>query len=804
VLGALALAGTAWAGCGGKAATEYVAGFSTQVQVPRDLQSIIIRVDVNGNNAFEHDYPVYNGQVRLPQTLGVINESTPEGTPITISVYGFSVPDQAPGYQAFQTGAAQAPTVGGLEVGCKAGDTVCAGQNGGGARLLRASRQPYVDGQVIYLPMPIHYSCYDVDCGPNGSGTSQACQAEAANNSACSCVAGQCVVPDNPAVTAVGNVVQTTLPPYNDALIYGSTNTCFRPFSDSACPPGDTQCGCMDYEIGPQVVGDPTDCVFSLPTCTSGGACSTPGAGPYVNPDFPPPLPILASEGGGLNVRAVFDNLVSEVLDYEGPCPTANGVETWPPTGAQAPIEGYCTYPSAPQKFRLAPGLCQQYLGQSTSHQITLLEASATCPSKTEFQPLCDDTVQGPPQPTLLDGGSSADGVCNATNALQPAPSALYILFDRSTGTQDFFGSTGLGEVLGLSLTNPVFQQTQVGMMYTPAKAADCTTSSNEFALDIQPDAGAAAPEGTVPFEFSSLAQGDIANSIDNQEDAGAFSPGSSPWYLEAALAGAYSGLQNISGASEFNRRAVMIFYDRDFNVSPTTDCPNHVDAITEAKNAFQQEGIETYAVYLANADFPDGGVPGQAIAHGQQLAQGFTAGGQYFFNASSQAPGAAAASAGLALASVVADLGSCVYEIPLHFVPGVNLNFPDYAPLLSNASAVTVSVSYADSCALDNATTNPLYVFDNQHIRICQNTCQRLVTSITDDEIVTEKLNQGRATPLPTRPVNVGWGYACGSPIPDASIVESGSAPTSTSEDAGVDAGSEDAGAGDDGGGPG
>src|SRR6202041_2422621 len=104
---------------------------------------------------------------------------------------------------------------------------------------------------------------------------------------------------------------------------------------------------------------------------------------------------------------------------------------------------------------------------------------------------------------------------------------------------------------------------------------------------------------------------------------------------------------------------------------------------------------------------------------------QGLTVGGTYFFNSSSQAPGAAQAQAALALASVIADLGSCVYEIPLHFVPGVQLNFSDY----KNPSApVTVNVSYAASCAADDASTNPLYVFDNQHIRLCQNTCQRLV----------------------------------------------------------------------------
>jgi hypothetical protein len=778
VLGALAFATLAWSGCNGKKTTEFVAGFSTQAQVPRDLQSIVIRVDVKGENQFAKDYPVYDGTVRLPRTLGVLDDGTEDGVPVSITVYGFSVADGDPHYGVFGSDF-PAPTVGVAETngstGCEPSNQPGCGisSGNGGARILRSSRQQYEDGQIIYVPMPLHYSCYDVDCGPQGQGTSEECQTEAANSGTCTCKAGQCVAPDTDVLT---------LPPYSDALIYGSTNTCFRPFSDQSAS-GTTQPGCMDLEVTPQPIGNPGDCIFALP-----GTASAADAGPYTNPDFSPPLVAASSLGGGLNVRAVFDNLVSEVLDYEGFCPSA-----FPPAAGQKPEEGYCNYADAPQKFRLAPGLCLQYLGLSPSHQITLLESSGACPSKTEFQPICDDSVQGPPQPTLIDGGQSADGVCNAPNPLKPVKSALYILFDKSSGMRDFFGGTGFGEVLGLSLTNPVFQQTEVGLMYTPALVGDCSSSGNEFATDIQPDAGGGGPAGTVPFEFSGLAQGDIANVIGG--DAGTIPPGTDKWYLEAALAGAYTGLQNISGAAQYNRRAVMVFYDRDFGIGAGTDCPSHADAIAEATTALSQNGIETYAVYLASADFPDGSVPGDPVAHGQALAQGLTPGGQYFFNASSQAPGAAQQQALSAVASVVADLGSCVYDVPIHFVPGVQLNFPDYAPERNGkaSGAVAVNVSYASSCGADDATTNPLYVFDNQRIRICQNTCERLTTSVYDSQIIVgiEEASAGRA--LPPLPVDVGWGYSCGTAIPDASIVESGSAPISATADAGVDASSGD-----------
>ncbi|MGO9710042.1 MAG: hypothetical protein ACLQBL_14335 [Polyangiaceae bacterium] len=782
VVGTLALAGVMWAGCGQTKATEFVAGVNSQIQVPAYMQTVVITVNLDGVEAFNQTYPVYDSSqtgavVRLPRTLGVVR-GTENGT-VTITVAGFTAPSTAD-YGAFN----------GLDPDVGTGEEPIS--NGGGAQILRRSRQPYVDGQILYVPMPLRYSCYNVDCGP-ASDPDPNCA-----DDSCTCKGGVCGPPD---------VDPTTLPPYSDPLVYGTTNTCFRPFSDSSCPVGSngqpSECGCMDYEVTPQPIGDPSDCIFAMP-----GTPSAAGAGPYQNPDFSPPLVAAASTGGGLNVRAVFDNIVSEVLDYEGNCPA-----TWPPAQGVNPQEGYCNYADAPQKFRLAPGLCQMYLGLSTAHEITLLEAAATCPSKTVFQPICQDTIEGPPQPDFLDGGVAspvANGFCAAPNVLEPAKSALYILFDKSSGMRDFLGPQGLGEVLGLSLTNPVFQQTQVGMMYTPALQTDCTAigagGNNEYALDILPDAGVAAPEGTVPFEYSSLAQGDIANSLLAQgtPDAGAIPSGSNLWYLEAALAGAYRGLQNLDPQGLFNRKAVMLFYDRDFDTAGP-DCSGAVPAITVANQALTTNNLETYAVYLANADYPpgvdDAGVPGDPVGHGQQLAQGLSPHGQYFFNASSQASGAAAANAALALASVVADLGSCVYQVPGIFVPGSQLSFPDYATLFTPPAGTTpqvstVTVNYSDTgCGLDDANTNPIYVFDNQHIRICQNTCQRLVTSITDNEIATGQRNQGRVTPLPPLPQDVTWSFSCVN-IPEAGIVESGSAPNVIGgEDAGEDAAVEDAG---------
>jgi hypothetical protein len=811
VTGCLALAGVLWAGCGQTRSTELVAGISSQVSVPNYLKNIVVTVYFGGANYFRGYYPVYDAgstsaHVILPRTLGVL-EGTQNG-PVTVTVAGYLLdPSTDPAAGAFN---GSDPEV---------GTTTQPVENGGGAVILRRSTQEYTEGQTLYLPMPLHFSCYSVDCD----------SAPGCENQNCTCKAGECVD---------ATTDPSTLPPYNDGLAYGTTATCFRPFTDTGAT-GQQQPGCMDYEITPQVVGNPSDCVFSLPTCTGSGnstTCSTPGAGPYLDPNFPSAAFVAAaSAGGGLNVRAVFDNSVSEVLDYEGTCPTA-----WPPTSGANPQDGYCNYADAPQKFRLAPGLCKQFLGQSATHLITLLEASGTCPSKTPFQPICDDSIQGPPQPDYIDGGvNQGDGGCIGASpvALRPAESGLYMLFTKTAGTSQFFGSKALAQVLGQSLTDPVFQRTHVALMYPPAQQSDCLSSadptgaSNAFALDVTPDSGVANLQfGAVPFEFSSLAQADIATSLlaqgaaiatalDAGTDAGLPSS-TAPWYLEAALAGSYQALLALDPQQQFNRKAVMLFYDSDFNVAPSNDCAGALDPIAEAAQA-AGKGIETYAVYLANAeyDLPDGGtidggpgVPGDPVGHGGQLAQGAVPGGQYFFNAKD--PTKLESVAGQAMASVIADLGSCVYEWSPIFAPGATISFPDYDTYLNPPAGQTrvvstVNVAFARSCAADDAQNNPLYVLDNGHIRICQNTCKRLVTSTTDDEILSGQRNAGRPVPLPDLPLEVTWSYSCAAGRPDAGPgpleAGAGSAPISVADagsDAGTDAASDDSGSATDSGG--
>jgi hypothetical protein len=760
VIVSLAIAGLAWAGCSGKKATEFVAGISSQVEVPQDLQTVVVTVNVGGVETFNQTYPVYDNKVRLPRTLGVVKGTTAPGTPITITVAGYSVPASA-SYGAFSdTGD---PQVGTVEAPI---------DQGGGARILRRSRQPYVDNRILYVPMPLHFSCYDVDCGQIATASDPTLSKLCSDNT-CTCKAGLCVAPDTD---------PTQLPDYTDDLVYGTTNTCFRPFSDKDAN-GNPQAGCMDWGIGPQVL-DAQNCIFALPDTASVPA----DAGPY-DPAIPLPYVTLADQGGGLNVRAVYDNSSSEVLDYEGACPSATTPPSGGGTAAAGPQEGYCAFPGAPQRFQLAPGLCAMYRGDPAApHVITLLEASAACPPKTAFQPVCDDSIQGPPQPNLADGGYASNGLCGAGGfALTPAPSALYVLFDTSTGMRDFVGNAGAAQALSLSLQDPVFKETLVGMRFMPAASTDCAGSgaNNSFSNPTSLD---------VPFEDSFKAQADIATRLEatgpGDGGDGNLPADNVPWYLEAALEGAYSALGKLPNQGTYNRRAVMLFFDRDFNVSPP-DCPApQLSAITLAANALAQQQIETYVVFLANADYPDGGIPGNPITDATNLAQGLAAGGQYFFNATNGANAASIAAS--ALGNVVADMGSCVYLPSVRGIgPGQAAIGPDWTLTFADdaAGGALVNVVNAQSCLTDDAATNPVWVYDNQHIRLCQNTCERLVKSVEYNELIAAETSKVTGVVAPAGGVSVFANppvLVCdgGSPS-DAAIVESGSEPLNY--DAGV-----------------
>ena len=161
VSAALALAGVGWAGCGQVKANELVAGDISQVAVPSYLQSVVITLYFDDTElVFEGNYPVYDsGQpgayVRLPRTLGVVKGPTQGVVRITVAGFTQSIDD---------------PTVGAFNgFDPEVGTTTAPVAKGGGAQILRRSTQPYSEGQILYVPLPLHYSCYSVDCDALGT-----------------------------------------------------------------------------------------------------------------------------------------------------------------------------------------------------------------------------------------------------------------------------------------------------------------------------------------------------------------------------------------------------------------------------------------------------------------------------------------------------------------------------------------------------------------------------------------------------------------------------------------------------------
>ena len=407
-----------WTGCSSKKQTELVAGVSTQVRVPKDLRSVRIDAQSGGVLVFCGVYDVTNGIARLPKTLALQAAHDPK-IPVTITVTGYAISQADPGAPTALTSC-----VGGAPQVKAPGQKPPAASdpNPPAARVLRASRQPYVADKVLFLPMPLRFSCFERDCtsGPNG-GPEKTCKA------------GKCVDPD---------LDPSTLAEFQDGFIFGNSNTCFSPNA------------CLIDGVPPQLV-DAKNCIYALPNTASA----------------PPPGPVLLppTNGSGLNVRALFDDgSISEVLDLDKD-------------------EGFfIPDASKPQQFQLADGLCHP--DSDAPHKVVALVSSGLCPSKTALQPICDEESASHTDDAGLLGSTSADGgACNPLE-IQPAPSALLVLMDRSDGMRGFYSQETAQKVLSLSLADPAFQNTAIGLDFfprAPDSASSCTTASFSSVEDM-------------------------------------------------------------------------------------------------------------------------------------------------------------------------------------------------------------------------------------------------------------------------------------------------------------------------------
>jgi hypothetical protein len=284
---------------------------------------------------------------------------------------------------------------------------------------------------------------------------------------------------------------------------------------------------------------------------------------------------------------------------------------------------------------------------------------------------------------------------------LTPVRSALYVLVDHSASMKEFYGASKLKEALSLALQAPTLRTSLVAIKLLPASAGDCTAATNRFAT---PD----VPFGLAPTVAK--AAGDLIG------DATRLDPSDSMLFLDAALKaeGGYRALENLAndGKGSFNIREALLVGNRDFaaHCSPTVG-----DPVQHAFLALRDTNIRTAVIVLkappdAAQFLHDPVVDGLGIAR---------AGGGPWFDASFDA-----AKAGPALTSVIADLGSCLYDVPR----GVDLTKDPRSAKVSYLDLVTLTrtnVDYNGACAV--GVPGDGWNLEAGRVRLCGASCNNL-----------------------------------------------------------------------------
>lgn len=621
-LGVVAATALAWSGCDAKKQTEFVTGVSTQVKVPRDLKAIRVDVSVGGVIKFCQGYRVYDGKVQLPRSLGEFPTSgTPGADPVTITVSGFTEEfSESSDRPVFSDCPGTAPRVG--------------DKDQPNTRILRRSRQPYVADSIVFLPMPLKYSCFDKDCSDDTK----------------TCKAGLCVD---------ARIDETKLPRFSEELLSGLGGACFKA---SACfaTSGDALMG-FHGEGVPAAVVDPNDCTYALP-----GTSSAP---PVIGGM---PIPADPAAVGGINVQVTYDGgYNSEVLDKD-------------------PEEGFTIPdPTKPQRFRLAPGLCDMVKGfdkdgVGTKHRVTAIRVTGSCQAKTPFQPLCAEdqlAAMG-----VVGGASSTAGAplgCAATE-LKPAPSALMVLADDTDNMKIFYDSVDDKLGLSISLGDPAFRATDIGLTYFPGTAASCSGFDN--AVPFRP---ALAARDTIFASFEAKSASGNAALVTTTEDVG----------LGPAIADAAAKLAAPKYATA-NRRAILVIGNRGFDDASTTCTPKPIAAATAARTA----GVETYVTMLARD--PDAGgsaeaplpapVPGaDAVAAAGSPSTLATPLAAYDARAAMQKGRAQDA-----FRRIVEDLATCAYDVSVPLGSDDVLSYSDpVATPPTQATTFTIPPAAAGTC---------------------------------------------------------------------------------------------------------
>jgi hypothetical protein len=702
-------------GCSTSKPTELVPGVLTQVQVPRDLAAIRVDVEADGRLVFCSAYSVYDGVVRLPRTLGVVSATSPQTT-VAVTIRGYD----AAGTKGMDIGDCTTR----LAVGASTP------QAGPGPRTLRRSVQTFVDQHILFLPMPLSYSCFDQDC----SGQS----AEA------TCKGAQCVPTQ---------IESRTLADFEPSLIDG-TGLCFSPeecFQDAR----------------PAAVVDAGQCIYGFPEANA--------------------------PGPGLNVRVFYEDF-AWLQEHPGSSDPYEAVLVnagEPEILNEDDVEGIRVLSN--RQFQLAPGLCNLAKAASAPptppgtlkyRVISDVQVASACAPKSPLLPICAAEQDGRSKDggiagNLPDGGTTTSGTCNVAVPLSPAPSALYLVMDDSTVMHGAFGPMGYATAMGLSLAGPVFKNTYVGFRFLSHADSECTAATTAYATP------------GVDFDLAPAVQASIAAKLKTPSPPDAASATLAPLDLQAAMrldAGAYATVLNLlprhglQGRRAPNVAGVMFFLNRtpggDSVSGPAqNDCTpplaggaSAIEAIeNEALAAFRASpSLKTYFVVFNN-DASDL----QPLSFFQQVGSTLPQGAVRTLDATSSDPATVLAH----FAQSVTQIATCLYEPPLRTDPNAVLEVHFTNPL-APLGLGDVLVPRASGCDGAHQSAVDGWNLDTGRIRICGASCdhiRQLILTVTSNA-----LQSGQVAPdVPVTATALCSASTPGGTPADASPAADGSPPT-------------------------
>jgi len=678
------LAGGAWGGCSPTKATELVPGVSTQIQVPRNLHSVRVDVQANGRTVFCSFYDVTNGQVALPATLGLVSATSPE-TQVIVDIRGYDAPG------------AMGTDISNCEQGAPVGAPMNYPTGGPGPRVLRRSIQTYVGGRILFLPMPISYSCFDVDCSLKGA--------------ASACKGNQCLD---------SNIDATKLVDFDESLLDGK-GICFDPaicFSDAV----------------PAKVLDAANCTYGFPEA------------------MPP--------GPGMNVRVFYEDLAltqntvtgiwEPVLQGAGEeeILNENGDEGFTVVGPQqfqlAP--GLCSLAQAAKTPPSPPAM-----GTTVPYRIISdIQVASACGPKSILLPICANAQQG----NLPDASATTDGGCNVAQPLIPTPSALYLAMDDSLGMNGFYKG-GDATVLGIRLGDPVFKRTFVASRFLTHLDSECTSATTAYSMPaiefgisvaVQPQIAAQfgnwnVPAGSAPPANAHL---DLQAAM---RDVGAYkhvSDFTTPKNAPFNVKGVMYFVNRVTDSTPTDVTPPNLFDDCNPPVGAAANATIAIE--TEATNAFKNSGVQTFFVVI---DDNAGDGPTVTLPFYNGVTQAIVA--QATSPIAAQTIDATGGSGAVALnfGKVATQLGTCVYETPNMVTTAASLAFTD--PF----SGMQTTVAPDATCNVNTAmTANGWNIDANGRIYICGPPCTNLRNLILQDTAIA--LSQMPPLPVPDVPVTV------------------------------------------------